>query len=164
MELVNPGIGLIVWMTLAFLAILYILGKYAWKPIMAALKERESSIHDALNAAEKAKEEMKKMEFSNEQLLLEAKNERDIILSTARKIKESIIEESKQKASEEANRIIVSAKESIQNEKMAAMTDLKNQLAELSLEVAKKILKKELSDPKKQEKYSKELMKDVKFN
>lgn len=164
MELVNPGIGLIVWMTLAFLAILYILGKYAWKPIMKALKERESSIHDALNAAEKAKEEMKKMEFSNEQLLLEAKNERDIILSTARKIKESIIEESKQKASEEANRIIVSAKESIQNEKMAAMTDLKNQLAELSLEVAKKILKKELSDPKKQEEYSKELMKDVKFN
>jgi len=164
MELVNPGIGLIVWMTLAFGAILYILGKYAWKPIMKALKERESSIHDALNSAEKAKEEMKKMEFSNEQLLLEAKNERDIILSTARKIKESIIEESKQKASEEANRIIVSAKESIQNEKMAAMTDLKNQLAELSLEVAKKILKKELSDPKKQEEYSKELMKDVKFN
>ena len=164
MELVNPGIGLIVWMTLAFGAILYILGKYAWKPIMKALKERESSIHDALNAAEKAKEEMKKMEFSNEQLLLEAKNERDIILSTARKIKETIIEESKQKASEEANRIIVSAKESIQNEKMAAMTDLKNQLAELSLEVAKKILKKELSDPKKQEEYSKELMKDVKFN
>lgn len=164
MELVNPGIGLIVWMTLAFLAILFILGKYAWKPIMKALKERESSIHDALNSAEKAKEEMRKMEFSNEQLLLEAKNERDIILSTARKIKESIIEESKQKASEEANRIIVSAKESIQNEKMAAMTDLKNQLAELSLEVAKKILKKELSDPKKQEEYSKELMKDVKFN
>ncbi len=164
MELVNPGIGLVVWMTLAFLAILYILGKYAWKPIMTALKERESSIHDALNSAEKAKEEMKKMEFSNEQLLQEAKNERDIILATARKIKETIIEESKQKASEEANRIIVSAKESIQNEKMAAMTDLKNQLAELSLEVAKKILKKELSDPKKQEAYSKELMKEVKFN
>lgn len=164
MELVNPGIGLIVWMTLAFLAILFILGKYAWKPIMKALKERESSILDALNSAEKAKEEMRKMEFSNEQLLLEAKYERDIILSTARKIKESIIEESKQKASEEANRIIVSAKESIQNEKMAAMTDLKNQLAKLSLEVAKKILKKELSDPKKQEEYSKELMKDVKFN
>ncbi|TRZ71237.1 MAG: ATP synthase F0 subunit B [Bacteroidetes bacterium] len=164
MELVNPGIGLIVWMTLAFLAILYILGKYAWKPIMKALKERESSIHDALNAAEKAKEEMQKMKFSNEELLQEAKNERDAILATARKIKETIIEESKQKASEEANRIIVSAKESIQNEKMAAMTDLKNQLAELSLEVAKKILKKELSDPKKQEEYSKELMKNVKFN
>ena len=164
MELVNPGIGLIVWMTLAFLAILYILGKYAWRPIMMALKERESTIHDALNSAEKAKEEMLKLKFSNEELLQEAKNERDAILATARKIKETIIEDSKLKASEEANRIIVSAKESIQNEKMAAMTDLKNQLAELSLEVARKILKKELSDPKKQEEYSKELMKEVKFS
>jgi F-type H+-transporting ATPase subunit b len=164
MELVNPGIGLIVWMTLAFLAILYILGKYAWKPIMTGLKERESTIQDALNSAEKTKEEMRKLKFSNEELLQEAKNERDAILATARKIKESIIEESKQKATEEANRIIVSAKESIQNEKMNAMTDLKNQLAELSLEVAKKILKRELSDPKKQEEYTKELIKDVKFN
>ena len=121
MELVNPGIGLIVWMTLAFLAILYILGKYAWGPIMKSLKERESTIHDALNSAEKAKEEMKKLKFSNEQLLQEAKNERDAILAAARKIKESIIEESKLKATEEANRIIISAKESIENEKMAAI-------------------------------------------
>jgi len=104
------------------------------------------------------------MKFSNEELLQEAKNERDAILAAARKIKESIIEESKQKATEEADRIVVSAKESIQNEKMAAITDLKDQLAELSLEIAKKILKKELSDPKMQEEYIKELMKDVKFN
>jgi F-type H+-transporting ATPase subunit b len=164
MELVNPGIGLIAWMTLAFLGILYILGKYAWKPIMKALKERESAIDDALNSAEKAKEEMKKLIFSNEELLQEAKNERDAILAAARKIKESIIEESKQKAAEEANRIILSAKESIENEKMAAITDLKDQLAELSMEVARKILRKELSDPKKQEEYIKELIKDVKFN
>ena len=164
MELVNPGIGLIFWMALAFLAILYILGKYAWKPIMQALKERETSIHDALNAAEKAKQDMLALKFSNEQLLQEAKNDRDAILAEARKIKESIIEESKQKAGEEANRIIISAKESIQNEKMAAMTDLKNQLADLSLEVAKKILVRELSDPKKQEEYVKQLMKELKFN
>jgi len=164
MELVNPGIGLIVWMTLAFLAILYILGKYAWKPIMNILKERETTIYNALNSAEKAKEEMVKLKFSNEELLQEAKNERDAILAAARKVKDSIIEESKQKATEEANRIVISAKESIQNEKMAAITELKNQLAELSLEVAKKILQRELSDPEKQEAYSKELMKDVKFN
>ncbi len=164
MELVNPGIGLIVWMTLAFLAILYILGKYAWNPIMKALKERESAINDALNSADKAKEEMQKMKFSNEALLHEAKNERDAILATARKIKETIIEESKQKASEEADRIIMSAKESIQNEKMAAITDLKDQLAGLSLEIAMKILKKELKDPETQEEYIKELMKDVNFN
>jgi len=164
MELVNPGIGLIFWMTLAFGAILYLLGKYAWNPIIKALKEREATIDDALNSAQKAKEEMVKLKFSNEELLHEAKNDRDAILAEARKIKESIIEESKLKAGEEANRIVMSAKESIQNEKMAAMTDLKNQLAEFALEVAKKILKKELSDPKKQEEYIKELIKDVKFN
>jgi F-type H+-transporting ATPase subunit b len=164
MELVSPGIGLIFWMTIAFLAVLYILGKYAWKPIMKALKEREVSISDALNAAELAKEEMKALQFSNEQLLREAKNERDLLLADARKIKETILEEARQKANEEANRIINSAKESIQYEKMAAMTELKNQLADWSLEIAKKILQKELSDPQKQEAYIKELLVDVKFN
>jgi len=164
MELVSPGIGLIFWMTLAFLAVLYILGKYAWKPIMNALKERALSINDALNAAELAKEEMKLLQFSNEKLMKEARNERDILLAETRKIKESILEEARQKANEEANRIINSAKESIHFEKMAAMTELKNQLADLSLEIAKKILQKELSDPQKQETYVKELLADVKFN
>jgi F-type H+-transporting ATPase subunit b len=164
MELVSPGIGLIFWMSLAFLMLLYILGKFAWKPIMKMLKERESSIHEALNAADQAREEMKQLQFSNENLLKEARNERDILLADARKIKESIIEEARQKANEEANRIINTAKESIQYEKMAAMTDLKNQLAGLSLEIASKILKRELSDQKKQEAYIQELLKEVKFN
>ena len=164
MELVSPGIGLIFWMTLAFLAVLYILGKYAWKPIMKALKERETSISDALNAAELAKEEMKNLQFSNEQLMKEARNERDLLLAETRKIKDAILEEARQKANEEANRIINSAKASIHFEKMAAMTELKNQLADWSLEIAKKILQKELSDPKQQEKYIKELLVDVKFN
>jgi F-type H+-transporting ATPase subunit b len=164
MELVNPGIGLIFWMTVAFAAILYILGKFAWKPILKALKERETSIEVALNAAERAKEEMKQMQFSNEQLLKEAKNERDAILAQARKIKDSIIEESKIKAHEEANRIIISAKASIENEKMSAITDLKNQIGLLALEIARKILVRELSDPEKQGDYIRELIKDVKFN
>jgi len=164
MELVNPGIGLIFWMTLAFVAILYIIGKFAWKPILKALKERETSIEEALHAADKAREEMKQMQFSNEQLLKDAKNERDAILAQARKIKDSIIEESKVKAHEEANRIMISAKESIENEKMSALTDLKNQIGELALEIARKILIRELSEPKKQEEYIKELIKDVKFN
>jgi len=164
MELVNPGIGLIFWMTLAFLAIMFILGKYAWKPIMKALKEREVSIYEALSSADRAKKEMQDLQFSNEKLLQEAKNERDAILAEARKIRESIIEESKVKAGEEANRIVNSAKESIQYEKMAAMTELKDQLASLSLEVAKKVLKRELADPAKQEAYVKELMKDITFN
>lgn len=164
MELVSPGIGLIFWMTVAFLALLFILGKYAWKPIMKALKEREISISDALNAAELAKEEMKMLQLSNEELMKEARNERDILLAETRKIKESILEEARLKANEEANRIINSAKESIHYEKMAAMTELKNQLADLSLEIAKKILQKELSDPQKQETYVKELLVNVKFN
>jgi F-type H+-transporting ATPase subunit b len=164
MELVSPGIGLIFWMTLAFLTVLYILGKFAWKPIMKALKEREVSIGDALNAANLAKEEMKELQFSNEQLLKDAKNERDLLLADARKIRENLLEEARVKANEEANRIVNSAKESIQYEKMAAMTELKNQLADLSLEIAKKILNRELSDQQKQEAYVKELLKDVKFN
>ena len=164
MELVNPGIGLIFWMTLAFLAILYILGKYAWKPIMKALKQREVTIHRALNEAEMARKEMEKLRFSNEKLLQEAKNERDIILNEARKIREKIIEEAKVKASEETNRIMTAARENIENEKMGAMTELKNQLAYLSLEVAEKILQRELSGPGKQEDYIRNLLKEVKFN
>ena len=164
MELVNPGIGLILWMSLAFLAVLFILGKYAWKPILKALKEREGSIHEALNTAEKARKEMQQLRFSNEKLLMEAKNERDMILAEARKIKESIIEESKVKAMEETNRILNNARETMQNEKMAVLTDLKDQLTDFSLEIAKKILKRELSDPKKQEEYVKELLKEIKFN
>ena len=142
MELVNPGLGLIFWMTLAFLAILFLLKKYAWIPILASLKERESNIEAAIHSADKAREEMKQLKFSNEQLLREAKNERDIILSEARKIKDSIIEESKLKAHEESTRILNSARESIQNEKMAAITDLKNQVATLSIDIAEKVIKR----------------------
>jgi F-type H+-transporting ATPase subunit b len=164
MELVSPGIGLIFWMTLAFGIVLYILKKFAWKPILQSLRDREESIEEALNTANKAREEMKQLKFDNESLLKQAKEERDAILRDARKVKESIIEESKTKANEEANRIVESAKESIQNEKMAAMTDLKNQLATLSIEVAEKILKDELSEDKKQKEYVQRLIKDVKFN
>ena len=164
MELITPGLGLIFWMTLSFLLLLFILGKYAWKPILQMLKERETSIHDALNSAKVAREEMKQLQFSNEQLLQEAKNERDALLNEARKVKDKIIEEAKVKAGEEAARIIESAKASIHSEKMAAMTELKNQIAESALTLAKFVLKRELADPKKQEEYVQELLKDIKFN
>ena len=97
MELVQPGLGLIVWMTVAFALLIWILGKFAWKPIMKGLKEREDSIDEALNQANKAREEMKELKFSNEQLLKEAKEERDNILRDARMVKESIIEEAREK-------------------------------------------------------------------
>ena len=164
MELVNPGIGLIFWMTLSFGIVLFILGKFAWKPILKSLHDREETIDEALNAANTAREEMKQLQFNNEKLLKQAKEDRDAILRDARKVKDSIIEESKLKANEEANRIVESAKESIQNEKMAAVTDLKNQLASLSIEIAEKILKEELSEDKKQKEYIQKLIDDVKFN
>ena len=164
MELVNPGIGLIFWMTLSFLIVLFILKKFAWKPIMKSLHERENTIDEALHAADRAREDMKKLKFDNEELLKQAKEERDDILKEARKIKDSIIEESKIKANEEANRIIESAAETIRNEKLAAITDLKNQLATLSIDIAEKLIKEELSTNIKQQDYIKKLVDEVNFN
>lgn len=164
MELITPGLGLIFWMTLAFLLLVYVLTKYAWKPILQMLKERENSISEALNAANKAREEIRQLQFSNEQLLQEARNERDAILNEARKVREKMIEEARAKAGEEAARIVEAARAGIQNEKMAAMTELKNQLAENALMLARFILKRELSDPKKQEEYVRELLKEVHIN
>ncbi|MEA3476827.1 MAG: F0F1 ATP synthase subunit B [Bacteroidota bacterium] len=164
MELVQPGIGLIFWMTLVFAMLIYILGKFAWKPIMKGLRDREDFIDKSLKAAEIAKDEMKQLQFSNEELLKEAKNDRDDILREARKVKEKIIEEAKQKASEEANRVVESAKERIEYEKLAAMTDLKNQIAEISIEVAEKILKEELSGDRKQKAYIEKLIDKTKLN
>ena len=161
MELVQPGIGLIFWMTIAFSLLLWILAKFAWKPIMKGLKEREETIDEALNLANKAREEMKELKFSNEQLLKEAKGERDEILRDARNVKESIIEEAREKANDEANRIIENAKESIQYEKMAAITEMKNELAALSIEIAEKIVIEELSEKGKHKQLIDKLINEV---
>ena len=144
--------------------VLFILKKFAWKPIMKSLHERENTIDEALHAADKAREDMKKLKFDNEELLKQAKEERDKILKEARKVKDSIIEESKIKANEEANRIIESAIETIKHEKMAAITDLKNQLATLSINIAEKLIKEELSTNIKQQDYIKKLVDEVNFN
>ncbi len=151
-------------MTLSFGLVLFLLGKYAWKPIMKMLKEREASIENALHAADKAREEMKNLVSDNERLLAEAKNERDAILSEARKIREKMIEEARGKANEEAQRIVENAKERIENEKMAAITELKNQIALLSIEIAEKLIREELSHDKKQEGLIKKMLDDIKSN
>jgi len=164
MELVSPGIGLIFWMTLAFGAVLWILAKYAWKPILKSLKDREESIDEALHEADKARQEMKELKFSNEELLAEAKDERDALLRQAREIKEKLIEDARLKANEESNRIIESARETIENEKMAAMVDLKNQIARLSIEIAEKVLQHELSDKSKQNDFVDQLIKKANLN
>jgi F-type H+-transporting ATPase subunit b len=164
MELVSPGLGLLFWMTIAFAALLFILGKYAWKPVMKAISDREDRIDGALHEADKAREEMKQLKSGHDELLKRAKEERDEILREARILKDTIIEEARQKAAEEANRIIENAKENIQFEKMAAITDLKNQLAQLSIQIAERLIREELSKSEKQKDLMNKLIDEVKFN
>jgi F-type H+-transporting ATPase subunit b len=162
--LLNPSYGLVVWTLLAFLTVLFLLKKLAWKPILKALQEREDSIQNALDTAKKAKEEMLALQANNEKILNEAKAERDKLMKEAREMKEIIINEAKTKATQEADKLIASARENIQNEKMAAITELKNQVATLSIEIAEKILKEELSSPEKQKTLVKTFLDDVNLN
>jgi len=164
MSLINPGFGLIIWMTFAFLIVLYILAKYAWKPIMNSLKEREDSIEDALRIADETRKEMENLKLDNEKLLKEAKGERDAILREARKIKEGLIAEAKEKANTEAARIVESAKQRIETEKGRAMTDIKNTIAKYALEIAEKVMKEEFKDKKKQSSYIEKLLDETRLN
>jgi F-type H+-transporting ATPase subunit b len=164
MELVKPSIGLIFWMIVSFSIILFLLRKFAWKPILGMIKEREMSIENALAAAENAKEEMKALQSNNERILAEARNERDQLLKDARDIREKMISEAKGIATKEGERMLSIARENIQNEKMAAITELKNQVATLSIEIAEKILKSELSSDEKQKTLVNTLLKDVNLN
>ncbi|MDQ3051458.1 MAG: F0F1 ATP synthase subunit B [Bacteroidota bacterium] len=164
MELVKPAFGLIFWMLISFGIIVFLLKKFAWPVILGALDERERSITEALNAAQRAKEEMAGLKADNEKLLLEARNQRDLILKEARDAKDSIINDAKAKATEEADRLRKIAREDIQNEKMAAITDLKNQVAMLSIQIAEKVIRQQLSTDDKQKALVSDLLKDVKMN
>ncbi len=164
MELIKPAFGLVFWMTLSFGIVFFLLRKYAWKPILNSLREREDSIADALNAARKAHEEMESLTADNEKLLAQARNERDEILKEARNAKDTIITEARTKATEEADRLTRIARENIQNEKMAAITDLKNQVANLSIEIAEKIMRSRLSDDEKHNSLVRKMMDDIKLN
>ena len=164
MELVKPEFGLIFWMVISFGLIMLILKKFAWKPILNMLHEREASIQSALDSAEKAKEEMKALQSSNEKILADARNERDLLLKDAREIREKMIADAKGIATKEGERMLTIARENIQNEKMAAITELKNQVASLSIEIAEKILKSELSSDEKQKSLVNTLLKDVNLN
>jgi F-type H+-transporting ATPase subunit b len=164
MELVKPSIGLIFWMVVSFSIILFLLKKFAWKPILGMIKEREESIENALAAAEKAKEEMKALQSDNERILAEARAERDTMLKDAREIKEKMLAEAKATAGKEGERLLTAARENIQNEKNAAITELKNQVATLSIEIAEKILRSELSSDEKQKALVSTLLKDVNLN
>ncbi|GAA4096268.1 F0F1 ATP synthase subunit B [Mucilaginibacter panaciglaebae] len=163
MELVTPHIGLVVWTTVSFLILLTILGKFAWKPILGAINERERFIEDALLKAEAAKEEMSRLTNENDALLKQARAERDVILSEAKKLKDQIISEAKDAAHTEGARMIELARIEINNQKAIAMADVKNQVATLSLEIAEKVLKEQLADQQKQNELVSQLLKEVKL-
>lgn len=153
MELVNPGLGLVFWMLLAFTAVFLILKKFAWPGILQALKEREQHIEEALHAADAAHEEMKKLKLDNELLLKQAKEERDQILAEARKIRDKLLDDARLRANDEADRIVESAKNRIESERLAAITEIKNQIAEISIDVAELILKENLKKPENHDQY-----------
>jgi F-type H+-transporting ATPase subunit b len=156
--------GLFIWQVLVFVLLIFLLRKFAWKPILEAVNEREESIEGALKAAEKAREEMKSLQADNEAVLREAREERERILKEARDMKNKIITEAKDAAAKEADKAIVSAKAAIEAEKTAAIAALKNQAASLSIDVAEKILGQELSAENKQTAMIGKIIEDVKFN
>jgi F-type H+-transporting ATPase subunit b len=164
MELVKPDFGLVFWMTVSFLIVVFLMRKFAWGPILTSLKERETSIEEALLSAKKAKEEVANMKSENERILQEARNERDLMLRDARDAKDAIVNEAKGKAQSEADRLINTARETIQNEKMAAIAELKNQVGLLSIEIAEKVLRQQLGSDEKQKALVQELLKDAKMN
>lgn len=148
--IIEPGIGLLFWMTLTFVILLFILGKFAWKPIINAINEREISIVDSLNQAKLARQEVQNLKAENEHIIREAKLERDNILKEAREIKDKIVGEAKDAARTEGDKLIEQARQTIQAEKSAAVADIKNQIGTLSVNIAESILKEKLDNSEAQ--------------
>ncbi len=163
MGLLTPDTGTIIWTLIGFLITFLILRKFAWKPILKALKERDNSIANALKAAEKAKQEISRLEADNERIMAEARLERDKIIKEAREIKESLINDAKDQAKIESKKMIEEARQSINNEKTAAINELKKQVADFSVDIAEKILSHELSDPQKQKDLVDRNLNDIRF-
>ncbi|MBA2500920.1 MAG: F0F1 ATP synthase subunit B [Chitinophagaceae bacterium] len=164
MELLLPSLGLIFWTLLAFIIVFLVLKKFAWKPILNSLDEREKGIADSLSTAERVRAEMTQLQNENEILLAQAREERGAMLKEAREIKEKIITDAKEQAKVEASKIINEAQLAIQTQKMAAITDVKNQIGKMVIEVSEKILKRELQDKPAQEKHIAQLVEGVKLN
>ena len=158
------SIGLFFWQTVLFLALLFLLRKYAWKPILNAVNEREEGIRDALESADNAKQEMENLQADNQKLLKEARLEREAMLKEARDIKNKMIEDAKDDAREEANKLITQAQAAIQSEKKAAIADLKSQVANLSIDIAEKVVRAELSNKDKQQKLVESMLGEATLN
>jgi F-type H+-transporting ATPase subunit b len=164
MDLLIPKFGLIFWTLLAFLIVFFILRKFAWAPILNSLNQREKNIADSLETAQRVRAEMAELKSENEELLALAREERAEILKEARDIKEKIIGDAKEQAKADASKIIAEAQEAINVQKMAAITDVKNEVGKMVIEVTEKILRRELSTPQAQEEHIKNLVEEVKLN
>ena len=164
MELLLPKLGLMLWTLIAFAIVFFILAKYAWKPIVGALKQREKNIDDAIFSAEKVRQEMNELKSENEELLAKAREERSQMMRDAKETRDNIIAEAKEHAKDEMNKIVADAQAVIHQQKMAAITDLKNQVGNLVLEVSEKVLRRELNSQADQEKYIQQLTQNVELN
>ena len=164
MDLLTPELGLFVWTLIAFLAVFFILKKFAWKPILDALSERETGIAASIASADKVRKEMAMMQNENEKLMAQAREERTAMLKEAKETKDRIVNEAKDAAKLEANKIIADAQQQITHQKMAALTEVKNEIGKLSVEVAEKILRKQLSTAEAQSAYAGLLAEEVKLN
>lgn len=164
MQLLLPKLGLILWTLIAFGIVFYILAKYAWKPILKSLDEREKNISDSILSAENMRKEMDGMKSENEALLAKAREERSQMMREAKEIRDKMIQDAKEQARKETNKIVADAQSVINQQKMAAITDLKNQVGNLVLEVSEKVLRRELNNKEEQEKYIQQLAQKVELN
>ena len=164
MDLVTPSIGLMFWTTLVFAILLFLLAKFAWKPILGAVKAREEKINNALEAAERAQKDMQELQSKNEDLLKEARAERDAMLKESKEMATKMVEDAKSKSKDEAAKIIEDARKSIELEKTAAIAELKSQVASISLEIAERILEGELASDAKQKALADKLAEDINLN
>jgi len=164
MGIVTPDLGLIFWTSIVFICLLFILTKYVWKPVLGAVNKREQNITEALELAEKTKKEMIALQASNENLLKEARAERDNILKDAKEISVRLVEDAKNASKVEAEKIMISARETINSEKASAIAELKNQVAVLSIEIAEKVVRGELSSNSKQKDLAEKLAGDINLN
>ena len=164
MDLVTPEFGLIFWTLITFLAFLFILKKFAWKPILGAVSEREQGIRDALASAVEARKEMESLQADNERILKEARVEREAMLKEARELKNKMIDDAKQDAKLEAGKLITQAQAAIEAEKKAAISDLRSQVAKISISIAEKVVREELSNTERQEKLVESMLDNTTLN
>jgi F-type H+-transporting ATPase subunit b len=164
MDLLTPSFGLIIWTLLVFVIVVFLLKKYAWKPIMDSLGEREKNISEALRSSDRMKKEMESLKSENEVLLNKAREERSQMMREAKETRDKIIVEAKEQARQETNKILADAQALIHQQKMASIVELKNQVGNLVIEVCEKVIKRELNNKEEQEKYIHQLAENMKLN